>query len=91
MATSLPASAPASAPPGRVRLSLSAGQRESAGWGERAWPLQPDATPRRLSAELRLPGNLRQVRLATNQQFADPGTPLPAGDELAFLPPISGG
>jgi molybdopterin converting factor small subunit len=31
------------------------------------------------------------VRVAINQQFADPGTPLADGDELAFLPPISGG
>jgi sulfur-carrier protein len=31
------------------------------------------------------------VRVAINQQFADPTTPLADGDELAFLPPISGG
>ena len=31
------------------------------------------------------------VRVAINQQFASPDTPLADGDELAFLPPISGG
>lgn len=31
------------------------------------------------------------VRVAINQQFADAATPLADGDELAFLPPISGG
>ncbi len=85
------ASAPACAPPGTVQLRLFAGLREAAGWGERAWPLQPHATPRRLFAELGLPGSLEQVRVAINQRFADPDTPLQAGDELAFLPPISGG
>ncbi len=31
------------------------------------------------------------VRVAINQQFASADTPLANGDELAFLPPISGG
>jgi molybdopterin converting factor small subunit len=31
------------------------------------------------------------IRVAINQQFADVHTPLADGDELAFLPPISGG
>ena len=53
--------------------------------------MQPHDTPRRLFAELGLPGSLEQMRVAINQQFADADTPLQAGDELAFLPPISGG
>lgn len=40
---------------------------------------------------LELPGDVRNVRVAINQQFADADTPLHPGDELAFLPPISGG
>jgi molybdopterin converting factor small subunit len=41
---------------------------------------------------LQLPGDLdQQVRVAINRQFADADTPLKPGDELAFLPPISGG
>jgi molybdopterin synthase catalytic subunit len=31
------------------------------------------------------------IVLARNQEFADPGTPLAEGDEVAFLPPVSGG
>ncbi|MFM9110453.1 MAG: MoaD/ThiS family protein [Prochlorococcaceae cyanobacterium] len=31
------------------------------------------------------------IRVAINQQFAEAHTPLADGDELAFLPPISGG
>jgi molybdopterin synthase sulfur carrier subunit len=31
------------------------------------------------------------VRVAINQAFASPTTPLRPGDELAFLPPITGG
>lgn len=31
------------------------------------------------------------LRVAINQRFATPDTPLAPGDELAFLPPITGG
>jgi molybdopterin synthase sulfur carrier subunit len=31
------------------------------------------------------------LRVAINQHFATPDTPLKPGDELAFLPPITGG
>ncbi|MFN6338008.1 MAG: MoaD/ThiS family protein [Cyanobacteriota bacterium] len=37
---------------------------------------------------VRLPGGLR---VAINQRFSPADTPLADGDELAFLPPISGG
>ena len=31
------------------------------------------------------------VRAAVNQVFAGPDTPLAAGDEVAFFPPVTGG
>lgn len=31
------------------------------------------------------------IRVAINQVFADPDSPLSPGDEVAFLPPITGG
>jgi molybdopterin synthase sulfur carrier subunit len=30
-------------------------------------------------------------RVAVNQRMADPATPLRAGDEVAFFPPVTGG
>lgn len=35
--------------------------------------------------------NLRTVRCAVNQEFADPATRLSPGDEVAFFPPVTGG
>jgi MoaE-MoaD fusion protein len=29
--------------------------------------------------------------MAVNREYAEPGTPLRAGDELALIPPVSGG
>jgi len=31
------------------------------------------------------------VRCAVNQEFAGPDTPIAAGDEVAFFPPVTGG
>ncbi|MFZ9463009.1 MAG: MoaD/ThiS family protein [Vulcanococcus sp.] len=53
--------------------------------------MQPGDTPARIWAALALPGGLGSVRVAINQRFAAADTPLQPGDELAFLPPISGG
>ena len=86
-------------PPASIRVRLFAGLREAAGWGEQAWmppggtataPAAP-CTPRQVWAALQLPGSLETTRVAINQQFASANSPLNGGDELAFLPPISGG
>ena len=78
----------------QIRVLLFAGLRETAGWGERFHPLSAECTrctAKQLWETLKLPGSLKEVRVAINQQYADADTPLKAGDELAFLPPISGG
>ena len=82
--------------PAPIRVLLFAGLREQAGWGERSWPLDAPATeaaptPRQLWQALQLPGDLAQMRIAINQQFSSADVRLAPGDELAFLPPISGG
>jgi len=33
----------------------------------------------------------KAVRVAVNQEMAEPSTPLKAGDEVAFFPPVTGG
>jgi molybdopterin synthase sulfur carrier subunit len=79
-----------------IRIRLFAGLREEAGWSERVWPaaaagVNNPLTPGRLWSALHLPGDPGSVRVAINQQFASLDDPLLPGDELAFLPPISGG
>lgn len=81
----------------QVTVKLFAALRERAGWGERRLQLQPSqASPaalwRQLAADLGQPQPLPPtIRVAINQRFAPPETPLAEGDEVAFLPPISGG
>ena len=79
-----------------IEIKLFAGLREQAGWGERRLPLPAEAplTPAALWLQLELGDGAAlpsTVRVAINQAFASPHQPLVAGDELAFLPPISGG
>ena len=88
-------------PASQVQVRLFAGLREAMGWSEQRVELAPAAwganpagtTPEQLWQQLGLqPANPPAgVRVAINQQFAAWDANLVAGDELAFLPPISGG
>ena len=78
-----------------LTVRLFASLREQAGWNRREVRLEARATPTPLGLwqQLRLGGDRipAAVRVAINQQFAGEGTTLNDGDEVAFLPPISGG
>jgi molybdopterin synthase sulfur carrier subunit len=82
-----------------VRVRLFAALRDSMGWSERlVTPPTATSTPLDLWHQLGLGADTRGakgtpngIRVAINQQFASWDAPLAAGDELAFLPPISGG
>ena len=82
-------------PANAIRIRLFAGLREEAGWAEQHWPIPTASaaapTPQQLWDALQLPGPLSGVRIAINQQFSAADAALHPGDELAFLPPISGG
>src|SRR6187402_516601 len=80
----------------RIRVRLFAIQRELAGTREvpleladggsveDAWRALVDRYP------VLAPGR-SYVRFARNADYAEPGTPLVDGDELAVIPPVSGG
>jgi molybdopterin converting factor subunit 1 len=78
-----------------LTVRLFASLREAAGWTLQTLTVEEsDAlTPRKLWSELGLghDGIPPAVRVAVNQRFAGDRTPLSDGDEVAFLPPISGG
>ncbi|MBI3818591.1 MAG: MoaD/ThiS family protein [Planctomycetes bacterium] len=80
----------------QIKILLFAGLRERAGAGELLLELRDGATPADARAELekRFPGLLQNAKAAAavNGRYArDESAPLKAGDELAFLPPVSGG
>ena len=80
-------------PSATIEVLLFAALREQAGWGCRTMPLMGPSTPLQCWRELELGGEHLPVgiRVAINQRFVAADTTLQAGDELAFLPPISGG
>ena len=74
-----------------LKVLLFASLRERAGWTERSLPwTSACATPRATWDFLKL-GSLQGISIAVNQQLVHADQPLKAGDELAFLPPFTGG
>ncbi len=96
---SLPVVAPSPDHVPAVRVRLFADLRERAGWGERLVPLKGSPTSAAdlwrhlaLGTDSAAGGGIPpSTRIAINQAFATPDTPLRPGDEVAFLPPITGG
>lgn len=79
-----------------VRVLLFAHYTDAAGGREHSVSLPGGATLATLAAQLEqqhpaLTGLLSHGRAAVNAEFADARTPLADGDEVAFLPPVSGG
>jgi MoaE-MoaD fusion protein len=72
----------------RVRVRLFAGLRERAGWGERELEAASigDVWP-----QLGLGEEPAGLLYAVNQEYADRSTALADGDEVAIIPPVSGG
>lgn len=82
--------------PGSVRVLLFAGLRERAGRGELSFRAEDAPTVDALAAaiERELPGLLTGAKaaVAVNGRYERNGArELAAGDEVAFLPPVSGG
>jgi molybdopterin synthase catalytic subunit len=84
------------ATPIRVRVRLFAIQRELAGTREVALELPPDADVAAawdalVAAHPSLAPGRDSVRFARNGDYAEAGTGLHDGDEVAMIPPVSGG
>jgi molybdopterin synthase catalytic subunit len=78
-----------------VRVRLFASYREAAGVGHVLLELSPGASVRDAIAEItrRHPvvAQIRQLVIARNQDYVGLDEPLADGDELALIPPVSGG
>ena len=73
----------------RVTVKLFAGLRERAGWKE----LELDGVERVSDVwpALQLGDEPKGLLYAVNRDYADPDRPLADGDEVALIPPVSGG
>ena len=79
----------------RVSVRFFALYRERAGTSQTEVDLPDGATPEELLVLLRsefasLPPS-DSVLIAVNSEYVSPKTPLHEGDEVAFIPPVSGG
>jgi molybdopterin converting factor subunit 1 len=80
----------------KVRLRFFAALREIVGCDEIEKDVSESATPGLILEQLaieypKLDPYRNIVKVAVNQEFADAQNPLSPDDEVAFLPPVSGG
>jgi molybdopterin synthase catalytic subunit len=80
----------------RVQVRFFAGQRDIVGQTDITMMVEPDTTIgglwERLTHEYpRLAGYSGRLLYALNQQYSDLSATLSDGDEIAFIPPVSGG
>jgi molybdopterin synthase catalytic subunit/molybdopterin converting factor small subunit len=75
----------------RVVVKLFAGLRERAGTGERALELPDGSRAEDVWAQLELGDEPRGLVYAVNRVYTEPGHALADGDEVALIPPVSGG
>lgn len=80
----------------RLRVRFFATYREIVGAKEIAWTADPGTTlgefvDALLRRHPRLAPHRGTMMVAVNQAFAEPSTVLREGDEVALLPPVSGG
>jgi molybdopterin synthase catalytic subunit/molybdopterin converting factor small subunit len=75
----------------KITARLFAGLRERAGIGERELELRSGATVADVWLELGLGDEPAGLLYAVNKQYAERSRPLADGDEVALIPPVSGG
>jgi len=75
----------------KVTVKLFAGLRERAGTAERELELPDGARLAEVWPELELGNEPPGLLYAVNRRYADQDTPLADGDEVALIPPVSGG
>ena len=79
----------------RISVRFFAMYRERAGTSQVDMDLEEGATPESLLVQLQgaFPSlsPVRSALIAVNSEYADPNAPLHEGDEVAFIPPVSGG
>ena len=75
----------------RITVRLFAGLRERAGLGTTALELPEDAVAGDVWALLNLGERPPGIAFAVNRAYASEDTPLADGDEVALIPPVSGG
>ncbi len=80
----------------KVKLLLFASLKDIAGRRDLEMELDDGSTLQQVTEKLaslypEIGRMQNSVRIAINQEFADESIPLNNGDEIAFLPPMSGG
>jgi len=75
----------------QLRLLAFASAADRAGFRERVVDYSPDETPRALVGRVAPGISPEGIRVAVDCEYHDWDTPIGTADELAIIPPVSGG
>ena len=80
----------------KVRVKLFASYKEKAGTSDIEMSLPDDATVSDAASELlrlypSISGDTSRLMIAVNEEYQEHDYPLSENDEVAFIPPVSGG
>jgi molybdopterin synthase sulfur carrier subunit len=75
----------------RVKLLAFAQARDQLGFGEREIDCQPTDTPRQVIGRIAASDALSMMRVAVDREYRGWDEPLGPAEELAIIPPVSGG
>lgn len=80
----------------KVRVKLFASYKEKAGTSDIEMSLSDDATVSDAASELlrlypSISGDTSRLMIAVNEEYQEHDYPLSENDEVAFIPPVSGG
>lgn len=80
----------------QIRVVALGSAAAALGWAEKTIEFSADAVLSTLIEQLesecdRLAAARGRIRYAVNQKYANPAAPLADGDEVAIIPPVSGG
>jgi molybdopterin synthase sulfur carrier subunit len=75
----------------QITLLAFAHAREHLGFAERVVECQPEESPRQILARIAPTLDVTTLRVAVALEYADWDAPIGAANEMALIPPVSGG
>jgi sulfur-carrier protein len=74
-----------------VNLLAFAQARDQLGWAELVVECEPDETPRTVFGRVAPDLRIEMMRVAVDQEYQSWDEPIGEADEIALIPPVSGG
>lgn len=75
----------------KLKILAFAQARDTFGFSERIVDFEEEETPRKIIARVAPEASIKGLRIAVDCEFSDWDEPVGNADEIALIPPVSGG